>query len=56
MAGDSVTTSHPVVNGIAIVDAWVKPKAAIRFDWDRPPSVEGQVFGPDGSLLASCRS
>lgn len=55
VAGDSVTTSHPVLDGIAIVDAWAKPKVPIHFDWDQPPPVEGQVFGPDGSVLATCR-
>ena len=56
VAGDNVTTSHPVVDGIAIVDAWVAPKAAVHFDWDQPAPVEGRVYGPDGSLLATCRS
>ena len=56
VAGDSVTTSHPVVDGIAIVDASVKPKAVIHFDWDRPPPVEGKIYGSDGRVLATCRS
>lgn len=56
VAGDSVTTSHPVVDGVAIVDAWVKPKAAIHFEWDQPPSLEGEIYGADGSVLASCRT
>jgi hypothetical protein len=54
--GDSVTTSHPVVDGIAIVDAWVKPSAAIHFEWEQPPPVEGRVLAADGSVLATCRS
>jgi hypothetical protein len=54
VAGDSVTTSHPVVDGIAIVDAWVQPKGVVHFDWDRPPPVEGRVLGADGSVLATC--
>lgn len=56
VAGDTVTTSHPVVNGIAIVDAWVAPKAAIHFEWDQPPTVEGTVYSADGTVLATCRS
>nr|WP_300148740.1 hypothetical protein [Propionicimonas sp.] len=56
LVGDSVTTSHPVVDGIAIVDAWVKPGAAIPLDWDNPPAVEGEILGPDGAVLATCRS
>ena len=55
VTGDSVTTSHPVVDGIAIVDAWVAPNATIPFDWDQPLPVEGQIYDADGELLASCR-
>lgn len=56
LAGDTVTTEHPVVEGIAVVDAWVKPGAAIPLDWDQPlPAVTGQVYGADGALLATCR-
>lgn len=55
VAGDSVITSHPVVNGIAIVDAWVVPNATIPFDWDQPIPVEGQIYDADGNLLATCR-
>lgn len=55
VAGDSVTTSHPVVDGMAIVDAWARPTAPVHFDWDKPPAVEGQVLGPDGNVLATCR-
>ncbi|MGC4153210.1 MAG: hypothetical protein QM628_09030 [Propionicimonas sp.] len=55
LAGDGVTTRHPVVDGVAIVDAWVVPAAAIDFDWDQPPPVEGRIYAPDGSLLATCR-
>lgn len=57
LAGDSVTTTHPVVDGVAIVGASVTPKAAIRFqDWDHPPAVEGQILDADGKLLATCRA
>jgi hypothetical protein len=56
LVGDGVTTSHPVVDGIAIVDARVSPNAAIPLDWDNPPAVEGQVLGADGAVLAACRS
>ncbi|MGV8909618.1 MAG: hypothetical protein ACOH1Y_11605 [Propionicimonas sp.] len=56
VVGDSVTTSHPVVDGIAIVDAWVVPKVPVHFEWDSPPPVQGQVYGPDGSVLATCHS
>ncbi len=57
LAGDSVTTTHPVVEGIAIVYAAVTPKAAIHFeDWDHPPTVEGDVLDENGTLLATCRS
>jgi hypothetical protein len=56
LVADTETSSHPVVDGIAIVDAWVTPEAAIRVDWDDPPPVEGQVLGEDGSVLATCRS
>ncbi len=56
MVGDGVTTTHPVIDGVAVVDARVTPKAAIRFDdWDHPPAVEGQVFDARGDLLATCR-
>ncbi len=55
VAGDSVVTSHPVVDGIAIVDAWVVPNATIPFDWDEPLPVEGQIFDADGDLLVTCR-
>lgn len=54
VAGDSVTTSHPVVDGIAIVGAWVKPEAAVPLDWDSPPPVEGRVLDAGGNLLATC--
>ncbi len=55
LAGDTVTTSHPVVDGIAIVHAAVEPKAAIALDWDRPPAVEGEILDGGGTVLASCR-
>ncbi len=54
VAGDSVMTSHPVVDGIAIVDAWVVPNATIPFDWDQPLPVEGQIYDADGDLLTTC--
>lgn len=56
LIGDSLTTTHPVVDGIAIVDAWVAPRAAIHGDEDKPPPVEGQVLGADGTVLATCRA
>lgn len=56
VTGDTVTTSHPVVDGIAIVDAWVDPKASIHFDWEQPPTVQGTVHGADGTVLATCRA
>lgn len=55
LVGDSVMTSHPVVDGIAIVDAWVVPNATIPFDWDQPLPVEGQIYDADGDLLTTCR-
>lgn len=55
VAGDDVTTSHPVVDGIAIVNAWVAPNASIALDWDQPPAVEGQIRAANGELLATCR-
>lgn len=55
LAGDSVTASHPIVEGIAIVDAWITPKAAIALDWDKPPpAVSGSILSADGTLLATC--
>lgn len=56
LAADSVTSSHPVVDGIAIVSALVTPKAAIRLDWDEPPEVKGEILGADGRVLATCRT
>lgn len=57
LAGDSVTTSHPVVGGVAIVGASVTPKAAIHFDdWKHPPAVQGQILDADGNLLATCHT
>lgn len=55
LVGDSVTTDHPVVDGIAIVDARVRPKGRIYFVWDDPPAVQGTIHDADGRLLASCR-
>lgn len=57
LVGDSLTTSHPVLDGIAVVDARIKPAAAVPFeDWDHPPAVEGQILDKDGKLLATCRA
>lgn len=55
LAQDSVTTSHPVVDGIAIVNAQVTPEARIDYDWDEPPPpVTGQVLDSHGKVLATC--
>jgi hypothetical protein len=57
LAGDSVTSTHPVVDGVAIADARVTPQARVHFaDWNHPPVVEGKVLDADGKLLATCRS
>jgi hypothetical protein len=56
LVGDSVTSSHPVVDGIAIVDSWVTPETDIHVDWDKPPLVEGEVLGADGRVLSTCRA
>lgn len=59
LAGDSVTTTHPVVDGIAIVGASATSKAGIRFDINdqgHPPAVEGQVLDAAGQVLATCRA
>jgi hypothetical protein len=56
LVGDSVTSSHPVVDGIAIVDSWVTPETDIHVDWDKPPQVEGEVLGADGRVLSTCRA
>lgn len=56
LVGDNVTSVHPVVDGIAIVDARVTPQASIHFDWNHPPAVEGRVLDADGKLLGRCRS
>lgn len=55
IAGDSLTTTHPVVGGIAIIDALAAPEADIHFEWDDPPTVEGSVYDAEGTLLATCR-
>ncbi|MGO1385630.1 MAG: hypothetical protein ACTHU1_12705 [Arachnia sp.] len=55
VAGDSATTSHPVVDGIAIVNARVVPNATIPVDWDLPLPVEGQIYDGNDDLLATCR-
>lgn len=55
LSGDSQISSHPVVDGIAIIDAQVRPAAAIAFEsWDHPPPVEGQVLDEKGRVLATC--
>ncbi|MFT4296863.1 MAG: hypothetical protein QM582_15780 [Micropruina sp.] len=56
LAGDSVTTEHPVVDGVAIVDASVQPTASIPLDWDNLPALEGQIYDAAGNLLGNCRS
>lgn len=56
LVGDSVTTTHQVVDGIAIVDARVTPKAAIHFEWDHLPPVEGRILDAEGTVLATCRA
>jgi hypothetical protein len=56
LVGDTVTSSHPVMDGIAIVDSWVTPEADIHVDWDEPPPVRGQVLGADGRVLSTCRA
>lgn len=54
LVGDTATSSHSVVDGIAIVEAWVTPNEAIPWNEDRPPAVEGQILDKDGKILASC--
>lgn len=54
LAGDSVTSSHPIIKGVAVVDAWMVPQAGIPLDWDQLPPVAGQVYDADGNLLATC--
>jgi len=56
LVADSVTSSHPVVDGIAIVDVSVTPKAAVRLDWNEPPKVQGEILDGDGRVLATCRA
>lgn len=56
LAGDSVTTTHPVVHGIAIVNARVQPKAPIQFEWDHLPPVEGRILDADGAVLGTCHA
>lgn len=55
VVGDSVTTTHPIVDGIAIVDAWVEPYADVPLSEDRIPPIEGEVLGPNGEVVATCR-
>lgn len=56
LAGDTVTTTHPVEAGSVIVDVAVTPAADIHFEWNALPAIEGHVFAADGTLLATCRS
>lgn len=54
--GDTVTTTHPVVDGVAIAGVTVTPQAAVHFaDWDHLPAVRGEVRDAEGNLLATCR-
>lgn len=55
LVGDTVTTTHPVVDGVAIVNASVEPKAQITPQEKRPLSVEGTVYAADGRVRATCR-
>ena len=56
LVGDAVTSSHRGVDGVAIVDAWVTPRAAIQLDdADDVPAIEGQILDGNGKLLAICR-
>lgn len=59
LAGDTVTTTHPVVDGVAIVGGSATSQAGIRFDinnQDDAPAVEGQVLDRTGKVLATCRA
>lgn len=56
LAGDTATSSHRVVRGIAIIEAWVTPKAAIPWSEDHPPAMEGQILDKLGKILATCGS
>lgn len=56
LVADSVTSSHPVVDGIAIVDVTVWPRATFRLDWNEPPKVQGEILDGDGRVLATCRA
>lgn len=55
LVGDSVTTRHPVVDGVAIVNASVRPTADIHFEWEKPVPLEGTVLDSKGRVLATCR-
>lgn len=54
LAGDTATSSHRVADGIAIIEAWVTPKAAIPWNEDHQPAVEGQILDKLGNVLATC--
>jgi hypothetical protein len=56
LTGDTVTSTHPVIDGVAIVDAGAAPATPITFDWNRLPEVTGKVYAADGTLLATCRA
>ena len=56
LVADSVTSSHPVVEGIAIVDASVTPDATVRLDWNEPPEVQGDILDEEGRVVATCRA
>lgn len=54
--GDSVRVTAPVVDGVAIVNATVRPKVPLAGDWDTPPPVQGEVLDANGKVLATCRA
>ena len=56
LAGDSLASTHPVVDGIAIVAAEVMTETPVAGDWDNPPPVEGEVLDVNGKVLATCRT
>ncbi|MEZ5127237.1 MAG: hypothetical protein R2703_01805 [Micropruina glycogenica] len=49
LTGDTVTSTHPVIDGVAIVDADAAPATPITFDWNRLPEVTGKVYAADGT-------
>lgn len=56
LTGDTVTSTHPVVRGVAVVDAYAAPTKAIELDWNNLPGVTGQIYDADGTLLATCNA